>query len=137
MRRSLLVLAVVALALIAPATAGAEATLSVVGQGTAFATPDTADLSAAVTKTSTSAAVAREDVARRTSRLLAALDGLGVPRADITTSSVSISRQTYRKRPKVRFTARSSLSIHLTDAGQAGPVLDALTAAGADDFNGP
>ncbi len=37
----------------------------------------------------------------------------------------------------MRFTARSSLSIHLTDAGQAGPVLDALTAAGADDVDGP
>ncbi len=137
MRRLILALAVVATALIAPAAASAETTLSVVGQGTAFATPDTADLSAAVTKTSTSAAAAREDVARRTGQLLSALDALGVPRADITTSSVSIHRQTFKKRPKVRFTARSSLSIHLTDAGQAGPVLDALTAAGADDVDGP
>jgi uncharacterized protein YggE len=129
---------VVALALVAaPAVASADTTLSVVGQGTALVTPDTADLSASVTKTATSAGAAREDVARRTGDLLSALDRLGVPRVDITTSSVSVTRQTYRKRPKVRFTARSSLSIHLTDAGQAGPVLDALTAAGADDVDGP
>jgi uncharacterized protein YggE len=137
MLRRLLPLLAVAVALVAPAAANADATLSVVGQGTAFATPDTADISAAVTKTTTSAAASREDVARRTNALLGALDRLGVPRADITTTSVGVSRQTYKKRPKVRFTARSSLSIHLTDAGQAGPVLDALTAAGADDVDGP
>ena len=76
-------------------------------------------------------------MARRTNDLLAALDRLGVPRGDVTTTSVSVSRHTYKKRPKVRYTARSSLAIHLTDASKSGPVLDALTAAGADDVNGP
>lgn len=137
LRRTLPLLAVAA-ALVVPAAAqAADPTLSVVGQGTAFVTPDTADISASVTKTSTSANAARDDVARRTDDLLGALDGLGVPRVDITTSSVGITRQTYKKRPKVRYTARSSLSIHLTDAAKAGPVLDALTAAGADDVDGP
>jgi uncharacterized protein YggE len=111
--------------------------LSVVGQGTAFVTPDTADVSAAVTKTATTSAAAREDVARRTASLLTALTGLGVDRADVTTTSVSISRETFKKRPKVRFTARASISVHLTDAAKAGPTLDALTAAGADDVDGP
>ena len=37
----------------------------------------------------------------------------------------------------MRYTARASLSIHLTDVARTGPVLDALTAAGADDVNGP
>lgn len=137
LRHTLPLLAVV-VALVVPAVASADpATLSVVGQGTAFVTPDTADISASVTKTTTSAAASREDVARRTNALLAALDRLGVARTDITTTSVGVSRQTYKKRPKVRFTARSSLSIHLTDASKAGPVLDALTAAGADDVDGP
>ena len=137
MLRRALPLVAVAAALVAPAAASAEATLSVVGQGTAFATPDTADISASVTRTTTSAGASREDVARRTNALLAALDRLGVPRADITTTSVAVSRQTFKKRPKVRYVARSSLSIHLVDAGKAGPVLDALTAAGADDVDGP
>jgi len=135
--RHLLPVLALATVLVAPAAAGAETTLSVVGQGSAFATPDTADVSAAVEKTATTAAAAREDVARRTNALLAALERLGVPRADITTTSVSISRQTYKKRPKVRFTARSALAIHLVDAAKAGPTLDALTAAGADDVDGP
>jgi uncharacterized protein YggE len=137
MLRHALPLLAVAVALVAPAAASADATLAVVGQGTAFVTPDTADISASVTRTTTRAAASREDVARRTNSLLAALDRLGVPRADITTTSVGVTRQTFKKRPKVRYTARSSLSIHLTDAGQAGPVLDALTAAGADDVDGP
>jgi uncharacterized protein YggE len=111
--------------------------LSVVGQGTAFVTPDTADVSAAVTKTATTSAAAREDVARRTTTLLSALSGLGIDRADVTTTSVSISRETFKKRPKVRYTARVSISVHLTDATKAGPTLDALTAAGADDVDGP
>jgi uncharacterized protein YggE len=137
MRRALLLLTV-AIALVAPAAAqAADATLSVVGQGTAFATPDTADLSASVRQTATTAAAAREDVARRTDALLTALDRLGVPRVDITTSSVGVSRQTFKKRPKVRWTAHSDLSIHLTDASKAGPVLDALTAAGATNVDGP
>jgi uncharacterized protein YggE len=137
MRRALL-LVILATALVAPAAANAaDATLSVVGQGTAFATPDTADLSASVRRTATTARAAREDVARRTTALLAALDRLGVPRVDITTSSVGASRQAFKKRPKVRWTAHASLAIHLTDAGKAGPVLDALSAAGATDVDGP
>jgi uncharacterized protein YggE len=137
LRRALPLLAVAA-ALLAPAAASADATLSVVGQGTAFATPDTADISASVRQTAPTANAAREDVARRTNALLAALDRLGVPRADITTTSVGVSRQFNRKhRPKVTFRAVSSLSIHLTDVAQTGPVLDALTAAGATDVDGP
>jgi uncharacterized protein YggE len=138
MLRRLLPLLVVAAALVAPAAASADATLSVVGQGTAFVTPDTADISASVRQTAPTANAARDDVARRTNALLAALDRLGVPRADITTSSVGVSRQFNRKhRPKVTFRAYSSLAIHLTDATKAGPVLDALTAAGATDVDGP
>ncbi len=141
MRRALPLLAVLtALAVPTAASAATEdptPTLSVLGQGTAFVTPDTADVSASVTKTATTAAAAREDVARRTNDLLAALARLGVPRADVTTSSVSIQRQMFRKRPKVRFTATVALSVHLSTAALAGPTLDALTAAGADDVVGP
>jgi uncharacterized protein YggE len=111
--------------------------LSVVGQGTAFVTPDTADISASVTKTSPTSAPAREDVAQRTGRLLSALTALGIPRVDITTTNVTIARGTFRRKPKVRFTATVSISVHLTDVAKAGPTLDALTAAGADGVDGP
>jgi uncharacterized protein len=138
LRKTLPVLAAVAaLALPAAAAQAADSTLAVVGNGSAFVTPDTADISASVEKTTTSAEASREDVAQRTNGLLAALDRLGVARADITTTSVSVNRQTYKKRPKVRYVATSSLSIHLTDATKAGPVLDALTAAQADNVDGP
>jgi uncharacterized protein YggE len=136
--RALILLAVLATLLVPAAAQAADPTLSVVGQGTAFVTPDTADISASVRQDARTANAAREDVARRTNALLAALDRLGVPRADITTTSVGVSRQFNRKhRPKVTFRAFSSLAIHLTDATQAGPVLDALTAAGATDVGGP
>jgi uncharacterized protein len=144
-RRLALLLAVpVVLALPTAASAQAPAaptdgtpTLAVVGQGIASVTPDTADVTASVTKTATTTAAAREDVARRTTALLRTLDGLGVPRADITTTSVSIARETRRRAPKVHFTATVSIAVHLTDVSRAGAVLDALTAAGADDVNGP
>ncbi len=129
-----------ALALAAPAAALADdatPTLSVVGQGSAFATPDTADLSASVTKTAATAAAAREDVARRMTGLLAALDRLGVPRTGVQTTSVGVSRETRGKRPRVRFTAQSSIGVHLINVALAGPALDALTAARADDVQGP
>lgn len=141
-RLGLLAMLVLVAALLAPATpATAQSatvpTLSVLGQGGAWVTPDTADVSASVTKTSASAQVAREDVARRTNGLLAALGALGVPRADITTTSVSVSRSEHRKAPKVRFSATVSLGVHLVDAQLAGPVLDALVAARADEVDGP
>jgi uncharacterized protein YggE len=136
--RRLLPLLALVVALTVPATASADTTLSVVGQGSAFATPDTADVSASVRHTAPTANAARDEVARRTNALLAALDRLGVPRADITTTSVGVSRQFNKKqRPKVTFRAFSSLSIHLTDVTKAGPALDALTAAGATDVDGP
>jgi len=136
--RRLLPLLALAVALTVPAAASADTTLSVVGQGSAFATPDTADISASVRHTAPTANAARDEVARRTNALLAALDRLGVPRSDITTTSVGVSRQFNKKqRPKVTFRAFSSLSIHLTDVTKAGPALDALTAAGATDVDGP
>ena len=139
MLRCAFALLAVAAALVVPAAAqAADPTLSVVGQGSAFVTPDTADVSASVVHTARTANAAREQVARRTNALLAALDRLDVPRADVTTTSVAVSRQFHRKRrPQVTYRAASSLSIHLTDASKAGPVLDALTAAGATDVDGP
>ena len=139
MRR--LLLAVVALlALALPAAASADPvppTLSVLGQGTAFVTPDTADISAAVSRTARTREAARADVARRSGALLAALERLGVPRADIQTQSLEITRSTHKRAPRVRYTARQALSAHLTDVALVGPVFDALTAARADDVSGP
>ena len=118
-------------------TATSAPTLTVLGQGTALATPDTADVSASVTRTSARAAAAREDVARRTGDLLRALAALGVPRTDVTTGSVTLTRSRHKRPLRTRYTATVSLAVHLTDASLAGPVLDALVAARADDVAGP
>ncbi|HEU4656304.1 MAG TPA: SIMPL domain-containing protein [Capillimicrobium sp.] len=120
-----------------PTTSSSPPTLAVVGQGSAFATPDTAELGAAVTKVARRAEPARADVARRMGDLLAALDRLGIARADVQTTSVSVDRGRHRKPPRVRYTARSSISIMVRDVAKVGPVLDALVAAGADDVDGP
>ncbi|UGS35443.1 SIMPL domain-containing protein [Capillimicrobium parvum] len=137
----LLLIAVALLALAVPGVAAAAdattPTLAVLGQGTAFATPDTANVEAAVARTATSREAARDDVARRTTALLAALQRLGVPRADIQTQSIAITRSTHKRRPRVRYTARAALSAHLTNVALVGPVFDALTAARADDVTGP
>jgi uncharacterized protein YggE len=138
--RRLLLAAAALLALALPGAAVADPvvpTLAVLGQGTAFATPDTADISAAVRRTARTREAARADVARRSNALLAALERLGVARADIQTQSLEINRSTHKRPPRVRFTARQSLSAHLTNVALAGPVFDALTAARADDVTGP
>jgi uncharacterized protein len=139
--RRLAALTALALALVLPGAALAAddttPTLSVLGQGVAFVTPDTADIGASVTKTAPTAAAAREDVARRMTALLATIDRLGIARANVQTTSVSISRQTFKKPPRVRYVASASISVHLTDVTMVGPVFDALTAAHADDVNGP
>ncbi|MEZ5122907.1 MAG: SIMPL domain-containing protein [Solirubrobacterales bacterium] len=59
---------------------------------------------------------------------MAALERLGVPRVDIRTQSLEITRSTHKRAPRVRL-ARQALSAHLTDVALVGPVFDALTAA--------
>lgn len=141
-RIALAALAVLGL-LLAPAAASAQAPadttpiLRVVGHGSAEVTPDSAQIFARVSARARSAETARAVVARGTRRLLAALDELGVPRADVQTSGVSVDRRRLRKPKRIRWAAHSSIDVVVRDVARAGATFDALVAAGATNVEGP
>jgi uncharacterized protein YggE len=122
---------------LAPAAAQAadEATLAIDGTGIALVAPDVATLSVEVRSAASTRQSARRKCNARTRHVLAALAAQGVPRADLTTSGVSLDRTQVKK--KVRFSATNSISVRLTNVAKVGPVIDAVTKAGADSIDGP
>jgi uncharacterized protein YggE len=140
MRTTVITAACVALAVaLVPSAARAAdppATLAIAGVGTALVTPDVATLSIGVRSTAGTRQGARAKANTKMRRVLAALAGQGVPRSQVTTTGVTLSRRTTRKR-KVVFVAENSASLRLTDVAKVGPVVDAATRAGADGIDGP
>lgn len=126
-------------ALLVPASALADdttPTLTIDGSGVAFVVPDVATLHVQVRSGSASRVTARSRANLRTRKVLAAIVALGVPRAQITTSGVTLSRTQVRK-GKVFYGATNDLDVRLTDVAKVGPVEDAVTRAGADAVDGP
>jgi len=140
MRTHTLTAACVALAVaLVPSAARAadgSATLAINGAGTALVAPDVASMSVGVRATAATRQGARTKANTRARRVLAALAAQGVPRAEITTTGISLSRRRTRSH-KVVFVAENSASIRLTTVAKVGPVIDAVTRAGADGIDGP
>lgn len=144
MRRLLPLLALLALlATLSPASAqAADRTLSVLGRGSVQRRPDTAQVTASLRRTAPTARAARDSVNKRTARVIAVALGLGVARADIQTSSITLSRSTIRPLRRgaprrVRYHAATSVELRVTDITRLGPLLNAITAAGANGIDGP
>jgi uncharacterized protein YggE len=140
MRTNVITAACVALAVaLVPSAARAAdtpATLAIGGVGIAFVTPDVATLSIGVRSTAGTRQGARGKANTKMRRVLAALAAQGVPRSQLTTTGVTLSRRQASKR-KVVFVAENSASLRLTDVAKVGPVVDAATRAGADGIDGP
>lgn len=133
-----------AAALLVPATGTATAlaaddttpTLTIDGRGVAFVTPDVATLQIQVRSGSASPVAARSRANLRTRKVIAAIVALGVPRTQVTTSGVTLSRTQVRK-GKVFYSATNELDVRITDVAKVGPVEDGVTRAGADAVDGP
>ncbi|MGC6331514.1 SIMPL domain-containing protein [Rhizorhabdus sp. FW153] len=115
--------------------------LDIVASGEVTAIPDIATVGAGVVTQAPTAAEAMKDNARRTAATVAAIRKAGVADRDIQTTSVSLSPQ-YRyadNQPPVitGYQASSRVSVQFRDIKAAGPVLDALVAAGANQIDGP
>src|SRR5579884_1707129 len=120
----------------APAVADSTPqTLSVVGNGTVFVTPDVADLSVSVTRKATSSRRALSEANRTTDAIVSAIEALGVVPTDVQTQGVNVSSFTHKHRK--RWEADESVSVHLTNVKLVGPVIDASTHAGASNVDGP
>jgi uncharacterized protein YggE len=127
---------VLAIAPTAAQAADEPATLAIDGTGVALVAPDVATLSVDVRSAASTRQAARRKCNARTKRVLAALAAQGVPRADLTTSGISLERHQVSKK-KVQFNATNSISVRLTNIAKVGPVVDAVTKAGADSIDGP
>jgi uncharacterized protein YggE len=112
--------------------------ITVTGIGRAELVPNEARFSLGVSTDGETAreALAANSVAMR--RVLEALDGAGIPDKDIKTETVSVGPE-YDDEDKSPdgFTARNSVSVRIRDLDRAGRVLDAASAAGANEINGP
>jgi uncharacterized protein YggE len=130
--------AAIAVALVPAAAraADAPATLAIDGAGVALVTPDVATMSIEVRSSASTRQRARQHANQRTNHVLSALAARGLPRGKITTTGISLSRTKNRKHRTV-YNARNAIDVRILDVAKVGPVVDAVTRAGADGIDGP
>jgi uncharacterized protein YggE len=136
MRRALLP-ALLALGLLAPASAAAqERTVSVEGTATQQVPNDTAGLGFQVAKERGSRAAALRVVSVRLRAVIAAVKGIeGVGPGDVKTGRISIRKVARAKRSVYRASEGISVTLHQPD--RAGEMVTAAVAAGATGTSGP
>ena len=122
----------------AESTDARPGTISVTGSGTVTTEPDTATTSFGVM---TQGSTAREAMARNSeemAKVIAALKRAGVAAKDLQTQYVSLDpRYDNEGREVVGYGASNSVSAVVRELGEAGGVIDAAVAAGANNVSGP
>ena len=118
-----------------PATVG-EHTISVMGTGRVFLTPDVADLRLGVTTTAKTVEEARAANATSMTAVIAALKGLGIAARDVQTTTLSLGPvydySTNTNPPRLTgYTLTNSVAVTIRDLEVAGDVIDGTMAAGA------
>jgi uncharacterized protein len=117
------------------AVAGEVNTLTVVGQGTATATPDQANISIGVSATRGSVSEALSAAGTDMANLLKSLHGEGVLDKDIQTSALSVGQETNCcPRVVIGYTASSQLSVLVHHIANVGPLHVAAVAAVGNDI---
>ncbi len=136
-RRSLSVLAVLALALLLPAVAvAAERTVSVHGTATLKVPNDTASLGFSVSKERKTRKAALQAVAVHLRKVIATVQSTpGVSPADVTTGEISVRKTSKGKRTLYR--AAEGIGVILHEPNRAGELVNAAIAAGATGTRGP
>jgi uncharacterized protein YggE len=115
--------------------------LDIVAVGEATAVPDLATIGAGVVTQAPTASAAMAENARRTGATVAAIRKAGIADRDIRTTAINLSPQ-YRyadgQPPAITgYQASSRVSVRFRDIKAAGPILDSLVAAGANQIDGP
>lgn len=115
--------------------------LDVTATGKVSRTPDIATIRAGVVTQNDVAAAALAENATRMAAVVAALKSAGIPVRDIATSDVGLSpryRYAENQPPAITgYQASNSVTIRFRDVKKAGPALDALVRAGANQIDGP
>ena len=109
------------------------------GDSLVQARPDTAMISVAVVTQAQTALAAQQENARRSEAMVRALKSAAGAGAEIGTSGYSLQPQyNYRENqtPVIRgYEARNTVTVTLGDLSKVGPVIDAATAAGANNID--
>jgi hypothetical protein len=117
---------------------GDEKTVTVNGTGKVKAVPDVAEITVGVSATAKTAGAARAAADARMARVLRTVESHGVKPADIQTSDVSLYPTYGRNGSRiVGFKATNSVTATIRDLDDAGPVVTAAAAAGANELSGP
>ncbi len=138
-----LVVAVVALAGVGrPGTAhGSNAptgrVITVSGTGNASAVPDQVSFSFGVQADGATAREAQAANAERMSRVIEALKRLGIAKADIQTTDVSVGPKWGDDGSVIGYTAHNSVQVQLHRIDRSGHVVDVAVGAGATETSGP
>jgi uncharacterized protein YggE len=115
--------------------------LDVSATGEVSRVPDLAIITAGVVSRSATASAAMQQTAARMSRVRAALKAAGIADRDIQTSNISLNPEyVYENNqpPKLSgYSASNQLTVRFRDLSNAGKILDALVAEGANQINGP
>ena len=145
--RSPLTIAVAIVAALAAMPAQADVapppTISVTGEATISAPPDLARIEAGVTNEAKTAREASDANNATMGRVLLALKGTGIDEKDYQTSRLSLQPENASGRVSssnapqiVGYRASNRLTIKLRDVSKIAGVIDAVTAAGANDIGG-
>lgn len=132
-----IVLAVLSLALLAPATAGAaERTVSVTAEATLQVPNDSASFGFSVSKERRSRGAALRAVSGKLRGVIAAVQAIpGVGDGDVTSGRVSVRKSPRGNRPVYRAAEGISVTLHQPD--KAGELVSAAIGAGATGVSGP
>jgi uncharacterized protein len=113
-------------------------TLTVIGSGGADVTPDRASFGFGTVTQARTAAAALEASSEAVARVIAALRREGIAQADLQTADVALSpRWSENGESIIGYTASNTVTAVVRRLGQAGAVVDAAVAAGANQMYGP
>ena len=119
------------------ATASNPTAITVTGNGTANATPDSASFSFGVTSQASTAGGALGRSSAQARAIVAALEKAGIDAKDMQTTDVSLWPQTKANGTEiVGYTASNSVNV-TAPLARAGGVVDAAVGAGANNVSGP
>lgn len=120
-----------------------RATITVVGQGEASATPDMASLSTGVVTVGKTAEDALAGNSKSVADVIAAIKDAGVEPKDLVTSGFSIQpqyvypQQGQREAPRLTgYEVRNTVNVKVRDLSKLGGLLDKLVQAGANQASG-
>ncbi len=122
----------------AGATTAAKGTITVSGTGIVNSVPNRADFTFGVSATAKTATAALAADSSQMRRLIDALKKRGIAARDIQTAQISLSPNMNQNGSRVLgYTASNSVTARIRKIGDAGPVIDAAVAAGANQISGP